>query len=102
MLLILPYPKRQLSFPHAPHPRIASACFIPFGCLGVVDTSEPPSPLIQGEPPLAGSFSDAWAGLDSGVGVREEPDLSSRAVQSESKSAQDEAWADAGSSALAP
>ncbi len=50
-----------------------------------------------------GSFSDAWAGLDSGVGVREEPALpSSRIRQSEFKSAQDEAWTDAGSNALGP
>lgn len=42
------------------------------------------------EQPLVGSFSDAWTGLDSGVGVREEPSLKPPAV--ELSSAQEEAW----------
>eukprot|EP00752_Nemacystus_decipiens_P016330 g14605.t1 len=68
----------------------------------------------QGEPPLVGSFSDAWAGLDSGVGVREEPSLSLKPSATESSSAQnqqqqeeeearEQAWADGGGdSALSP
>lgn len=62
---------------------------------------------IQGGPPLVGSFSDAWAGLDSGVGVREEPSLSLKPSATESSSAQqqqqqeeeeaqEQAWADGG------
>eukprot|EP00903_Cladosiphon_okamuranus_P005607 g5578.t2 len=64
----------------------------------------------QGEPPLVGSFSDAWAGLDSGVGVREEPSLSlnpsateSASTQQQEEAALERAWANGvGDSALSP
>ncbi|CAN0062151.1 unnamed protein product [Ectocarpus fasciculatus] len=47
----------------------------------------------QQQGPLVGSFSDAWAGLDSGVGVREEPSLKPSPAELLS-SAQEEAWSD--------
>lgn len=57
-----------------------------------------------------GSFSDAWAGLDSGVGVREEPSLLLKpsvtepaSAQQREEAAQEQAWADGGGdSALSP
>ncbi|CBJ48315.1 conserved unknown protein [Ectocarpus siliculosus] len=54
----------------------------------------------QQQGPLVGSFSDAWNGLDSGVGVREEPSLKPSAAELLS-SAQEEAWSD-GKTGLAP
>ncbi|CAM9716459.1 unnamed protein product, partial [Ectocarpus sp. 8 AP-2014] len=54
----------------------------------------------QQQQPLVGSFSDAWTGLDSGVGVREEPSLKPSAAEVLS-SAEEEAWSD-GKTGLAP
>ncbi|CAM9102957.1 unnamed protein product [Pylaiella littoralis] len=55
----------------------------------------------QQEEHLVGSFSDAWTGLDSGVGVREEPSLKPSAAEL-SSAVQEEAWSDSKTSDLAP